>query len=149
MLHPGEFFGDISLVNDQPVTAYVIASGSCLCQVLYKDQYDILKFRHPEFEGLLMAAMTKRNYRQLPPFLTPPSILSNLSGGLARAMVEKMMFETIKAGANVLTEGKPHDGLFIVARGEVEAEIQILKGLGKFRSTDLFVPPESCSSDST
>ena len=144
VLNPGEFFGDISLVNGQLVSANVIAMGSCLCQVLYKDQYNLLKFRHPEFEGLLRAAMLKRNYQQLPPFLNPPSLLLGISGALARALVEKLKFESIPSQGNVLVEGEPHDGMFIVARGEIEVEVRMIQTLlgTRIRSLELFEPPE-------
>mmetsp|Transcript_32257 Transcript_32257/g.84244 ORF Transcript_32257/g.84244 Transcript_32257/m.84244 type:complete len:1109 (+) Transcript_32257:1714-5040(+) len=140
VLNPGEFFGDISLVFQQPVSANVAASGSCLCSVLFPDQYEMLKFRHPELEQFLRSATSKRSYQQLTPFLKPPSIVQNMSTILARALVARLSIESIAAGELVLSEGEPHDGMFILAQGELEVEVRLIPTVEgrRARSLQLF-----------
>ena len=106
MLNPGEFFGDISLFNDQPVTATIV-SGTCLCHILHQSNYELLKFRHPELEGLLRAASHRRNYQQLSPFLKPPKLLLGLPADMVRALVGRLTIKSVEAGEVVLSDGSP------------------------------------------
>ena len=68
------------------------ARHACACtrtraQVLYRDEYDLLKLTHPELPGHMTSISSRRSYERLSPFLVRPKFFDGLSVDLTRAIL--------------------------------------------------------------
>ena len=70
VLGAGRHFGELSLLRGTATSAYVKARTACECQVLYRQDYDVLKMSYPELEEHLQETVDAAHYTQLSPFVT-------------------------------------------------------------------------------
>ena len=61
-LGPGEFFGEMSLLMEQPRSATVIATEATDCFVLLKSDFLTLVSRNPVFEKIVKATSEQRSF---------------------------------------------------------------------------------------
>jgi hypothetical protein len=54
---PGEYFGNYSLILDEPRTASVLAKSYCELMYLHRTDYEKIKTSYPEFAGVMKKAM--------------------------------------------------------------------------------------------
>ena len=121
VLRPGEFFGELSLANDTPVSASVVAAGTTSCHVLGVDDFELFKINFPEITSLLESAANRRHYIKLHPFLKPPAFFGGLGADLIAGMVELMDSCIYEEGECIFFTGSTPDALFCVAQGSVQA----------------------------
>lgn len=57
-----QFFGEMSLLSDEPRTATVIAEEDTDCFVLFKGQFQHLVLRNPTFAAIMQSAREKRAF---------------------------------------------------------------------------------------
>ena len=55
---PGDYFGNYSLILDEPRTASVVANSYCELMYLHKDSYEQIKQLYPEFVEVMKKAMS-------------------------------------------------------------------------------------------
>ncbi len=60
LLHPGDFFGDLELVDGRPRSARVVAADDCLTYVLHKSEFDRLLKESHGFAVRLMEVLSVR-----------------------------------------------------------------------------------------
>jgi len=59
-LSKGQFFGELSLIDEQPWAADVVAVQTTHCLTLSKRVFSILTTRHPELDRLILREVVKR-----------------------------------------------------------------------------------------
>lgn len=62
-MEPGEFFGEMALVMDQPRSATVVAETRCDFFVLYKDDFRKILMENPEISVCIEEALARRMAR--------------------------------------------------------------------------------------
>ena len=67
-LGEGEWFGELSLLTSEPVTAHVIANGECVTHLLPVEDWEEMKRSHPELSMHFKATIEEMNYKMLSPF---------------------------------------------------------------------------------
>ena len=67
-LGEGEWFGELSLLTNEPVTAHVIANGECVTHLLPVEDWEEMKRSHPELSMHFKATIEEMNYKMLSPF---------------------------------------------------------------------------------
>ena len=61
-LGPGQFFGEMSLLLDQPRSATVVAAEDTDCFVLFKTDFQNLVRKNPAFANILKSTSEKRSF---------------------------------------------------------------------------------------
>lgn len=122
-LHPGDYFGELSLIRGQLATANVFALTQCKCAVLYKVDYDQIKIDFPELPLKLEAAITVKAYQQLSPFLAEVALFRHLSERDVRQIVAKLKRVVVEPGTCVVREGEPISTLVLVGEGTFVASV--------------------------
>ena len=64
ILHPGEFFGEMALLEEAPRSATIIADGPCKLLEFNKANFEILLKGNPQMALKLLRLFTKRIYDQ-------------------------------------------------------------------------------------
>jgi len=61
-LGPEQFFGEMSLLTDEPRSATITAVEDTECFVLFKGQFQLLRDKNPKFEKVVQMEREKRNF---------------------------------------------------------------------------------------
>lgn len=118
----GELFGELSLVHDVPATAHVIASSDIVqCQVLFREEYEVLKLSHPDLPQCMRTNQRQHKYERLSPFLRRPTFFVGLSVDLTRAILGALHSTSFSPDAPLLRRGRGAHKLLFVLRGEAVA----------------------------
>ena len=125
-LRPGEYFGELSLVDGALAKANVVAKTMTVCQVLYKQDYDLLKATYTELDEQMRAAVEKRSYDKISPFINVVPLLRNLDTALVRSVVKALeRYPTPTGFEPIVQQGSVPPGLFFVASGGCEACVSL------------------------
>lgn len=89
-LKPGDFFGEVSLLDDGPVTASVIASKDTICLFLARDILTSLRLTLPELAHKLIVAITSYSLERLRAmFASLPELLKKVKPEYRNAFSKK------------------------------------------------------------
>lgn len=58
-LHPGEHFGEMSLVTERPASASVVARSSVTCLFISRERFDVLLREHPDMGRTVLLAFVR------------------------------------------------------------------------------------------
>jgi len=61
-LGPEQFFGEMSLLSDEPRSATVVAEEETDCFVLFKGQFQHLVSRNPTFANIVQTLRERRSF---------------------------------------------------------------------------------------
>ena len=110
-LRPGEFFGEMGLIQGRRRTATVVAATDCV--LLESPRRTMLKLINSvvSVEQTLAQAATER---QILTYLAP-----NLPSEKLRPMIENMEIRSFKKSQVLFSEGDAGDGLYLIQKGSV------------------------------
>lgn len=123
-LRTGDWFGELSLINNQPVSAHVVAYGPCAMQMLSKAAYDSLRQAHPELTMQLKAAVEEMDYQNLSPFAMEVPFFKGCPAHLVKAVMKRLEHRSYDPGQHIVQRGAAGKGLFFVSMGECQVRIQ-------------------------
>ncbi|GMH60202.1 hypothetical protein TrRE_jg3770 [Triparma retinervis] len=126
-LGAGDYFGERSLITDEPRAATVVAETACTVMAL--DRHD--------FEEILgdMKALLESNLNLR--ILSSVPILSKLNDSELQAVADLMHSESYKSGTKIIKEGDPGKAFYIIQHGECLAKTGE-KVLRKLHDGDVF-----------
>jgi CRP-like cAMP-binding protein len=116
-LGPGAFFGEVSLVTDQPRTATVTAIAPTELLRVDREAVSAVIRNHPDILRVVLRFVRDRLVDRLvrtSPFFRP------FEESERRELADRFQFLEIERGATILTAGARADGLYIILAGQVE-----------------------------
>lgn len=118
-LGPGQFFGEVALINNAPRNATIIAETPSVLLSLKREDFDSLVKHHLEFmENIKSNLRNSWILRNMP-------IFDELSGSDLNTITDKLKVEHFKAGVPVIREGDIGDKFYIIEDGELAAYQEI------------------------
>ncbi len=136
IVKPGEIFGEIAVITQQPRTASAMARKFCQARVLNAGQFQqALQTTSPEFALMLMNIMNNR-LRLTIALMKPGTALASANDRDALRVFDKKMMEelvsafnakppqTFPEGRVIMKEGDAGASMYIVVRGTVAVSIK-------------------------
>jgi len=118
-LGPGQFFGEVALVTDEPRNATIIAETPTVALTLGRKDFDILVKHHLAFaQNIKTDIRSKWVLRNMPIFDELDAIELNY-------LSSQLETETFKVGETVVRQGEIGDKFFIVEEGELRIFQQV------------------------
>lgn len=124
-LKEGSFFGEFALLSDSKRHASVGALTECELLEITREHLDEIVAKFPRVGEVMNDFYKKRILATL--LLTSP-LFQPLSIDDRKKLVTKFQMVTKKPGEDVLVEGGPGDGLYLIKSGEVEIIIHDKEG---------------------
>jgi len=115
-LGAGALVGEMALLSRAPRPATVTATGPVLLLTARKRELDQAVKKNPEL-GREFAEHCRR--RMLDNLIKTSPILRSVNPGERPDLVQRFAIRAFEPGERVITQGKPTDGLFLIASGEV------------------------------
>ncbi|PKN22988.1 MAG: hypothetical protein CVU65_14520 [Deltaproteobacteria bacterium HGW-Deltaproteobacteria-22] len=131
-LRSGSFFGEMALVTQSPRSASIAAQEP---SVVLRIPWDLLESVLETDPKLADELARYTRMRLLQNLLATSPLFKLLSREAKLAVASAFVPEIFDSGAEVVREGKPSDGLYLVASGEVD--VQTGKGKDLLRLTTL------------
>jgi CRP-like cAMP-binding protein len=94
-------------------------------QVLYREEYEVLKLTYPDLPQHLQITGRQKHYERLSPFLTRPSFFIGLEADLAHAILNTVEYRTYEPGEDIVRCGQPLFALLFLILGEARASIDL------------------------
>lgn len=137
-LGEGDFFGEMALLSGAPRAANVIADAPSEVLEFKPDVLVALARQHPQ-----LAQSIRRFYRQrlLANALATSAVFRPFPTGDRKLIMAKFVARETKAGEQIIREGEPSDGLYVILEGAVDV---LKRQMGKdvivsqLREGDLF-----------
>jgi cAMP-dependent protein kinase regulator len=117
----GTLVGEMALLSRAPRAATVSTASATLLLVAAKRALDAAVTKSPEL-GREFAEHCRR--RMLDNLVKTSPILRNVSPAERADLVHRFAIRTFEPGERLVTQGKPSDGLYLVASGEVSVVVQ-------------------------
>ena len=117
VLHPGEGFGEIGLLNGGVRTATVRASEPVVCLRLDRDSFTALLDEHPSLRQHLRL---QTENRRLHGFLRQYTRFGDVPLPALEALVKGLEERPVKAGEIIIRDGDAPGPMFIVEQGRVQ-----------------------------
>jgi CRP-like cAMP-binding protein len=112
-LAPGQFFGEVALVTDEPRNATIVAETPCVVLTLGRKDFDLLVKHHLAFaENIRADLRSKWVLRNMP-------IFDELDAIELNSLSNQLKTETFQAGETVVRQGDIGDKFFIIEEGEL------------------------------
>lgn len=134
VLGPGEFFGEMSLIDDQPRSATVVALDSCEFLMVRKDDFRRCLVENTEMASLIMRGLVKR-LREADRKIESLALL-DVYGRVARVLLE---FSELEDGRRVLRDKLQRQDVAKMIGASREMVSRVMKGL----ETDGFLVPQT------
>lgn len=119
-LKEGSFFGEFALLSDSKRHASVGAMTSCELLEITRDHLEKITAKYPRVQEVMNEFYKKRILATL--LLTSP-LFQPLSIEDRKNLVTRFAMVKAPSGKNILQEGGPGDGLYLIKSGEVEVLI--------------------------
>jgi CRP-like cAMP-binding protein len=116
-LHDGAIFGEMALVSAAPRSATVTAETDC---DLLEFDGDALRAAAAEAQTIGRALDTFTRQRLLQNLLATARLFQPLDRKQRLDLVRRFRAHELEAGADIVREGQPGEGLFVVLSGEVD-----------------------------
>jgi CRP-like cAMP-binding protein len=137
-LGEGDFFGEMALLSGAPRSASVIADAPSEVLEFKPEVLVSIARQHPQ-----LAQSIRRFYRQrlLANALATSAVFRPFPTGDRKLIMSKFVARETKAGEQIIREGEPSDGLYVVLEGSVDV---LKRQMGKdvlvsqLREGDLF-----------
>lgn len=115
-LHDGAFFGEMALLADGPRTASVVAEVDSLLFELDRELLDRTVAQFPS-----VARVLRDFYRErlLSTTMAVHPLFSPFSGTERRQLMNMFSSRQFKAGENLITQGEPGEGLYLLLSGKL------------------------------
>jgi CRP-like cAMP-binding protein len=126
-LGAGDYFGERSLMTDEPRAATVVAETACTVMALDRQDFEAIL---GDMKGLLESNLNLRILGSVP-------ILSKLADAELQAVADLMHCESYKSGTKIIREGDPGKAFYIIQSGECLAKTGE-KVLRKLHDGDVF-----------
>jgi CRP/FNR family cyclic AMP-dependent transcriptional regulator len=134
VLGPGEFFGEMSLIDDQPRSATVVSIESCEFLMVRKDDFRRCLTENLEMASLIMRGLVKR-LREADRKIESLALL-DVYGRVARVLLE---FSEMENGRRVLRDKLQRQDVAKMIGASREMVSRVMKGL----ETDGFLLPQA------
>jgi CRP/FNR family cyclic AMP-dependent transcriptional regulator len=134
VLGPGEFFGEMGLIDDQPRSATIVTLEACEFLTINKEDFRLCLAANAEMSMLIMRALVKR-LREADRKIESLALL-DVYGRVARVLLE---FSEIKDGVRVLRDKLPRQDVAKMIGASREMVSRVMKGL----ETDGFLVPQT------
>jgi len=108
-LGPGSYFGERSLLTDEPRAADVFTSSDCILLALHKKSFN-------ELLGPLKSVLDDNMKRRV---IEAVPVLQQLPRSLRGNILEKFHFKTFTKGEIIVSEGEPGRNFYIIRSGRV------------------------------
>jgi CRP-like cAMP-binding protein len=137
-LGEGDFFGEMALLSGAPRAANVVADAPAEVLEFKPEVLVALARQHPQ-----LAQSIRRFYRQrlLANALATSAVFRPFPTGDRKLIMSKFVARETKAGEQIIREGEPSDGLYVILEGAVDV---LKRQMGKdvvvsqLREGDLF-----------
>jgi CRP-like cAMP-binding protein len=117
-LEPGRFFGEVSVLTDEPRTATVeAAQATTLLEISREVLWELVR-RSPEVLRTLLRFVRDRLLERL---LSTSALFSMLSPEDGQALASQFVFLELEAGVKPVQQGQRAPGLFFLLSGAAEA----------------------------
>jgi CRP-like cAMP-binding protein len=116
-LGPGRFFGEVSVLTDEPRTATVEAAEACTLLEISRELLWELVRRSPEVLRTLLGFLRDRLLERL---LSTSALFSMLSPGDGAALAAHFVFLELDPGVKAIQQGQRAPGLFFLLSGAAE-----------------------------
>ncbi|KAL1498669.1 hypothetical protein AB1Y20_013981 [Prymnesium parvum] len=123
-LHPGEWFGELSLLKSDVVTAFVIAKSDCEVGLLPKSLWEELRELHPELSMNFKAAIEDMNYKALSPFASDVPFFRGMPREMTQAVMSRLEQRTFQKGQYVQRAHASGAGLFFISSGTCSVNVK-------------------------
>jgi len=130
VLGPGEFFGEMSLIDEQPRSATVVALEPCEFLIVRKDDFRRCLLENSEMAELIMRGLVKR-LREADRKIESLALL-DVYGRVARVLLE---FSELENGRRVLRDKLQRQDVAKMIGASREMVSRVMKGL----ETDGFI----------
>ncbi len=124
VLGPGEFFGEMGLIDDQPRSATIVTLEPCEFLTINKDDFRICLAANAEMAMLIMRGLVKR-LREADRKIESLALL-DVYGRVARVLLE---FSELKDGVRVLRDKLPRQDVAKMIGASREMVSRVMKGL--------------------
>jgi len=113
-LGAGDVFGEMSLLLDEPRRATVVADAPLEVFEMDRELLHATVERHPRVAEVLARLLKSRLVDVL---LATAPLFAPFDGPSRRDVVRRFELREVASGTNILTEGLPGDGLYVVVAG--------------------------------
>jgi cAMP-dependent protein kinase regulator len=117
VLSEGSFFGEMALVSRAPRLASVVAARDGLLFAVSQTAYDQLAAAHPSIRKVVEEFYRERLLANL---LAVSPLFRAFGQDQKRQVAARFKLHQFASGEEILVQGKPGAGLFVVLRGECE-----------------------------
>ncbi|KAL1498815.1 hypothetical protein AB1Y20_014119 [Prymnesium parvum] len=123
-LSPSEWFGELSLLKNDAVTAFVIAKSDCVVGMLSKSLWEELRALHPELSMNFKAAIEDMDYKALSPFASDVPFFRGLPREMTQAVMSRLEPRTFEKGQYVQRAHASGAGLFFISSGTCSVNVK-------------------------
>ena len=128
VLGPGDFFGEMALLEDAPRSATVRARGEAQVLVLDRPIFERFVARYGEAkEKLAEAVRALRLIHRMP-------IFEEFSAGEAATVATKFRLERYEEGQSIITQGETGEHFYLIHEGSADVVIQTDEGDERLRT---------------
>jgi CRP/FNR family cyclic AMP-dependent transcriptional regulator len=124
VLGPGEFFGEMGLIDDQPRSATIVTIESCDFLTINKDDFRACLAGNAEMAMMIMRGLVKR-LREADRKIESLALL-DVYGRVARVLLE---FSELEDGVRVLRDKLPRQDVAKMIGASREMVSRVMKGL--------------------
>lgn len=142
-LGEGAFFGEMALLSSSPRTASVVAEEPCVAFEVSQAVLDEVIASYVSVKNVLLKFYKQRLLSNL---LATSPIFKPLTPSQRKDLIEKFKSREVPSGTQLLKQGDPGDGLYLLMSGEVRISTGA-KLLAKLKQGDVFGEMSLLSND--
>jgi CRP-like cAMP-binding protein len=117
---PGMVLGEIALITRAPRTATVVAHEDVEYFELSREDIEVMAEKQPQIAEELLEFCRKRLIGNL---LNTSPLFKRFDEMTRYTLIDRFARKSYQPGQKVIEEGKPGEGLFVVAAGEVQVSV--------------------------